>query len=69
MEIEVFEVEGMKCEGCVKKVQDALEALLGVTSATADLDARTVEVTYDPSLTTTDAMRTVIESEGYIVVA
>lgn len=69
MEIEIFEVEGMKCEGCEKKIQDALEAIAGVTSATADHNARTVEITYDSTLTTVDALKTVIESEGYIVVA
>jgi copper chaperone CopZ len=68
MEIEVFGVEGMRDEAAAKRVTDALELLAGVTSATADLDAETIEITYDASLVTVDALRTVIESEGCVVV-
>lgn len=67
MEIEVFEVRGMRCAGCAKRIGEALESLPGVTSAAADHDAGTVEVTYDPSLVTVEALKNVIEGEGYIV--
>ena len=67
MEIEVFEVRGMKCAGCGRRIEEALESLPGVTSASADHDAGTVEGTYDSSLVTVDALKNVIEGEGYIV--
>jgi len=69
MEIEIFEVEGIRDEASERRVSALLEGVAGVTSAAADRDEGSIEVTYDPSLTTVDALRTVIESAGYIVVA
>ncbi len=69
MEDEILKVEGMKCHSCEKKTEMALTDLVGVTSATADYEAGTVEVTYDPSLVDHDAVVNVIEDTGFEVVA
>lgn len=37
-------VEGMSCEGCEQTVEEALEEVSGVESATADNEANTVTV-------------------------
>ncbi len=34
----IFNVEGMKCEGCVSNVSKALNTLVGVDSCYVDLD-------------------------------
>lgn len=55
-------VEGMTCEHCEQAVEDALEEVDGVTSATADRDSEsaTVEGAAEP-----DDLVTVVEDAGY----
>jgi copper chaperone len=69
MEDEVLKVEGMKCHSDGNKAELALIELVGITSATADHAAGTVEVTYDPSLVDHDAVIDAIEDAGFEVVA
>ncbi|MUV61125.1 heavy metal-associated domain-containing protein [Halobacterium sp. CBA1126] len=55
-------VEGMSCGGCESTVEDALEGVAGVDSASADRerDAATVEGDADP-----DALVAAVEDAGY----
>ena len=55
-------VKGMSCEHCDQTVVEALEAIDGVASATADHDAETatVEGTAD-----SDVLTTAVEEAGY----
>ncbi|MXR43231.1 heavy metal transporter [Halobaculum sp. WSA2] len=55
-------VEGMTCEHCEQSVEEALEEVEGVTSATADRDAEsaTVEGSVEP-----DKLVTAVEDAGY----
>jgi len=55
-------VEGMTCDHCEQTVEEALEALDGVTSATADRDVEsaTIEGSADP-----DALVSAVEDAGY----
>lgn len=55
-------VEGMTCEHCEQTVEDALEALDGVTAASADRDAETatVEGGAEP-----DTLVDAVEEAGY----
>lgn len=69
MEDEVLKVEGMHCESCEKRIEAAVGDLAGVTAVVADRGAGTIDVTYDPDLTTLETIRNVIETEGYFVVA
>ncbi|MCX7282487.1 MAG: heavy metal translocating P-type ATPase [Novosphingobium sp.] len=46
----VLAVPGMHCAGCMGKVERALGAVAGVTSARTNLTARTVEVVHAPSI-------------------
>ena len=41
-----LKVEGMTCGHCVGRVQKALDAAPGVTSAKVDLDSGTAEISY-----------------------
>ena len=43
----VFEVNGMKCAGCVAKAQEALKSVPGVVNAEVDLAGKSALVTGD----------------------
>ncbi|SES68070.1 copper chaperone [Salinibacillus kushneri] len=62
-------VQGMSCGHCVQSVKGALESLDGVSKAEVDLSTGKVEVTYDDSKVTVEAMNDAIEEQGYDVVA
>lgn len=46
-----FEIQGMKCMGCVSAVKKAVEGLSGVTTVEVDLDGgrATVSGDFDPA--------------------
>ncbi len=64
---EVIKIEGMSCGHCVKAVESALNALVGVTSASVSLEKKEAVVEFDDSLSL-DVIRRAIEDEGYEVV-
>ena len=55
-------VKGMSCEHCEQAVEEALEAIDGVTSATADHDAETARV---EGTAHSDVLTTAVEEAGY----
>jgi copper chaperone len=55
-------VEGMACGGCESNVVEALEAVSGVTDATADHEEGTASATGDADA---DALVAAIEDAGY----
>ena len=59
---QLFNVQNMKCMGCVSAVKAAVEPLDGVTSVEVDLDAgrATVEGEFDPA-----TIAKVITEAGY----
>lgn len=62
-------VQGMTCGHCKKSVEGALKKLDGVSAAEVNLEARIVDVTFDESKVTGDAMKEAIEEQGYDVEA
>ncbi|MRG87362.1 copper chaperone CopZ [Salinibacillus xinjiangensis] len=60
-------VQGMSCGHCKMSVEGALKNLDGVSAAEVNLDAGNVDVTYDDSKITVDAMKEAIEDQGYDV--
>lgn len=60
-------VQGMTCGHCKKAVEDALSKLDGVSKAEVNLDAGQVDVTFDESKVTIEAMKKAIEDQGYDV--
>lgn len=65
----VFKVEGMTCGHCKATVEKAIRDLNGVSSATVDLDKKTVTVDYHPEKVSTEEMKKAIAEEGYEVVS
>lgn len=61
----VVEIGGMGCAGCANTVQEALERIQGVPSATVDLENATASITYHPDSVTTDDFKKAVEKAGY----
>jgi copper chaperone len=62
---ETFNVPDISCEHCKHAIEGALAPLAGVESASVDVDARTVAVSYDESTTDRAALVGALEEEGY----
>jgi len=60
-----FSVPRIHCDGCVRTVTEALRSLTGVTVADADARKKTVDVVYDPSQVSEEALRQALRNVGY----
>lgn len=58
-------VEGMHCGSCARRVGEALATDRGVHGHQVDLASQQVSVVFDPTLTSLDAIRTVLDEAGY----
>ncbi len=63
-----MKIEGMMCPRCEAHVKKALEAIAGVTSATADHTTDTATVTLAAPVPQ-DAIKAAVEAEGYTVIS
>lgn len=59
-------VSGMKCDGCVESVREALEGVSGVESVEVSLDRGEARVTADETTDRQD-LQTAVEDAGYAV--
>jgi copper chaperone CopZ len=59
-----FHVEGMACSSCVERVDKAIRATRGVTTATVDLEAKRATVTFSGA-PHTQAVIAAISAAGY----
>ncbi len=62
-----FNVEGMRCEHCVKTLKTALSVLNGVIEVFVDLAAKRVAVEYDDERMQPETLKGTIEDAGYKV--
>ncbi|KYP80232.1 heavy-metal-associated domain-containing protein [Ferroacidibacillus organovorans] len=67
MAVATIEVQGMTCQGCVKSVTKALQAVDGVTSTDVSLEKNQATVTYEEGKTTVSDLKLAIEDAGYDV--
>jgi len=58
-------VGGMMCATCVETIESALRALPGVLFASVNLGAETARVTFNPSVSSSDDIKTAISDAGY----
>jgi Cu+-exporting ATPase len=65
MVTETIAVAGMSCGGCEQRVHDAVMALPGVVSVTAEHIGDEVEVMFDPDRLDVKAIRGAIAAAGY----
>jgi copper chaperone CopZ len=64
-----FKVNGMHCVGCAMSVDDALEDLNGVRSATTNYARSIVEVEYDERMVDEAQLREAVEKASYQLVS
>src|SRR5690606_7869788 len=60
-------VQGMTCASCVGRVERALARAHGVREASVNLALARATVTYDPTLTSGDALAETVRDAGYEV--
>ncbi|MCU0954116.1 MAG: cadmium-translocating P-type ATPase [Hyphomicrobium sp.] len=64
-ETHVFTVPEIMCGGCLKTIETALSETTGVSNARANLSARRVTVTFDPSETSPELVIAAIKAAGF----
>jgi copper chaperone len=60
-------VPEIHCDHCKTSIEGALGPLDGVRTASVDIAARAVTVSYDPDRVSDDDLRQAIEAQGYEV--
>ena len=65
METVELKVEGMDCQGCVKRVTRVLNGVAGVENVEVSLVAGRALVTYDPAKAGPAEFKRAIERAGY----
>jgi len=58
-------ITGMKCGGCEKAVQEAVDAVPGVISSKASAKDGVLEVEFDETKTGLEAIKQVVKAKGY----
>ena len=61
----VISVEGMMCEHCKKRVEDALNAVKGVKNYDVSLENKRAEVEYSEGKTTPAEIAAAVTAAGY----
>ena len=65
MHTEILKVTGMTCSGCVNKIEHALKAVPGVSSAKASLAQHEATVQFNEAQTSHEQLQSAIEKAGY----
>ena len=60
-------VEGMKCQNCVKSISEELNGIDGVQKAEISLEGKTVDVQYDENKASVEDLRNAIYELGFDV--
>ena len=61
----VFAIENMTCALCPVTVKTAMQRVAGVKSVVVDFQAKTATATFDPSVTTAEAVAAASTNAGY----
>ncbi|MDD2378052.1 MAG: copper chaperone CopZ [Bacilli bacterium] len=69
MEKIVLQVEGMSCDHCVKSIKKSVNELPGVAQVEVSLSDKTVMVEYDNTKVKVEQIKSVIEEQGYEIIA
>ncbi|MBE4906911.1 copper chaperone CopZ [Bacillus luteolus] len=67
MEKVTLKVSGMSCGHCVKAVEGSVGELNGVSTVTVNLNEGTVDVEFNASEVSLDAIKETIDDQGYDV--
>ncbi|HEV2066801.1 MAG TPA: heavy metal translocating P-type ATPase [Thermomicrobiales bacterium] len=61
----VFDIEGMTCAACVRRVERALTKVEGVASASVNLATERASVTFDPAIASPGELESAVARSGY----
>lgn len=61
----ILKVDGMTCQSCPYQVKSALKQVEGVITATASLETREAEVTFDDAITNIAALTQATTNAGF----
>lgn len=64
----IIKIEGMSCKHCTSSVQNALNEISGVRMAEVSLEEKCAKVVFDENKVSIDALKTVVEDQGFDVV-
>ncbi|GAA0330828.1 copper chaperone CopZ [Bacillus carboniphilus] len=67
MEKVTLNVQGMSCGHCVKAIEGSVGEMAGVKEVKVSLEDATVDVEFNPSEVSLDAIKETIDEEGYEV--
>jgi len=65
MKEQVFNISGMSCTSCAARIETAVNDQRGVETATIDFDAKTLNVTYDETMSSNKDIQDTIAAIGY----
>lgn len=68
MKQEKIKIEGMMCGHCQMTVEKAIRNVKGVQDVSVNLGSKQAEVSYDPAITDSAAIRSAVIKAGYKVV-
>ena len=63
-----LKIEGMNCDHCVVRIQNALAGVEGVQTADVDLSAGSAKVAFDEDRVTFEDLVRAVDNAGYSVV-
>jgi copper chaperone len=61
----VFNVPAVSCNHCKMAIEKAVGGIDGVSRAEVDVAEKSVDVVFDPALTTIEVVKTTLADEGY----
>ena len=67
MTVKTLSVPDISCGHCKTSIEGAVGDIAGVTDATVEIEARTVDIDFDPGAVTLEAIIEAIEGQGYQV--
>jgi Cu+-exporting ATPase len=65
LKTDTLQISGMTCSACVRHVEQAVQAVPGVNSATVNLATEKLNVSYDPAADALERIITAVEQKGY----
>lgn len=65
MQVGMIKLAGLKDEGCVIKVADALKAIKGVDTADVSFEKSKASITFDEDLVSLQRLKVAVEDAGY----
>ena len=60
-----FEIEGMTCAACVRRVEKRVSSIEGVEQVAVNLATERMQVSFDPATINEDGIATTVEKAGY----